>query len=61
MSTYTGFVRFPNPGYPDSIEEVDVVASSTQEARVAIQKTLDDDYEAGGIIAHIEQRLGFFA
>lgn len=61
MSTYTGFVRFANPGYPDTIEEVDVVATSTEEARQRIQQTLDDDYEPGGIIAHVEQRVGYFA
>lgn len=61
MSAYTGFIRFANPGYPDSIEEIDVVAPSTDEARQRIQQELDDDYEPGGIIAHIEQRGGFFA
>jgi len=38
-----------------------VTANSTEEARTAIQEALDDDYEPGGIIAHIEQRLGFFS
>jgi hypothetical protein len=61
MSTYTGFVRFPDPGYPDSIiEEVDVVATSTEQARERIQQQLDDDYEPGGIIIHIEQRFGLY-
>ncbi|MDZ8200623.1 hypothetical protein RZO50_03810 [Microbacterium sp. SSW1-59] len=61
MATYTGFIRFANPGYPDSIEEIDVVANTTEEARQRIQQELDDDYEPGGIIAHIEQRMGLFA
>lgn len=61
MATYTGFIRFANPGYPDSIEEIDVVANTTDEARQRIQQELDDDYEPGGIIAHIEQRMGLFS
>ena len=60
MSTYTGFIRFPNPDFPDSIEEIDVVATSTDEARQRILQELDDDYEPGGIIAHIEQRFGLY-
>lgn len=60
MSTYTGFIRFANPGYPDIIEEIDVVATSTEEAREHIQQELDDDYEPGGTIAHIERREGLF-
>ncbi|WP_136053593.1 hypothetical protein [Microbacterium sp. K5D] len=60
MSTFTGYVRFGNPGYPDIIEEIDVVATSPEEAREAIQKELDDDYEPGGTIAHIEQRFGLY-
>ena len=61
MSTYTGYVRFPNPGQPDSIiEEVDVVATSTEEARELIQQQLDDDYEPEGIIIRIEQRFGLY-
>lgn len=61
MSTYTGFVRFPNPGHPAIIEEIDVVATSTSEARQRIEQTLVDDYEPGGTIVHIEQRVGYFA
>lgn len=60
MSTYTGFVRFANPGYPDSIEEIDVVSTSTDEARQRIQQEFDYDYEPGGIIARIEQRVGLY-
>ena len=60
MATFTGFVRFPNPGFPDSIEEIDVEAHDLDKARVAIQKELDENYQPGGVIAHIERRLGFF-
>jgi hypothetical protein len=61
MSTYTGFIRFSTAGFPDTIEEIDVKAGSMEEARELIQKELDADYQPGGVIAHIEQRLGFFA
>ncbi|MFJ6550022.1 hypothetical protein [Microbacterium sp. NPDC091676] len=60
MSTYTGFVRFADPGYPDTIEEIDVVATSAEEARERIEQTLVDDYEPGGTIVHIEQRTGLY-
>lgn len=62
MSTYTGFVRFYFDNSEEfAVEEIDVQASHTEEARWLVQQELDADYEPGGVIVHIEQRVNPYA
>lgn len=47
---YTVYVKFPD----QSVEELDVAATSDHEARAEARKQLDADYEPGGKIIKVE-------
>lgn len=53
--TYTVYVE-----YPQEIEEIDVLADNTCEARSIATSVLEIEYEPGGKIVHIEERFGWY-
>lgn len=62
LRRFTAFVHFRfAPGHDGlDIEEIDVDARNRSEARAIAQVALDRDYEPGGRIARVTERIGLY-
>lgn len=68
LKRFTAFVRYvygaPEIGHPDeewsSIEEIDVNAEDESDAWIVAGQALVNDYEPGGHIVRVEERIGWY-
>lgn len=53
--TWSGYVEFKGYGEGVTVEAIDVVASTYDEAVRAVIDTLAQDYEEGGVVLGVEE------
>jgi hypothetical protein len=56
MRRYTAFAEFTG----DTIEEIDLDATSAADAEALARELLERDYQPGGEIVAVEERVGLY-